>query len=133
MQIEYVISFSSARTVDRHGIVKAINYAIKRCLAKLEKKGFAPVNSRILLDGSLKAPDKYKNQKTIISGDVKEPIIALASICAKVARDRRMKQIGKDYPAYGFEIHKGYGTRLHYQRLTENGPCIQHRLTFLKL
>lgn len=126
-----VVSFSSAKTIDRKGIVHAIHSALTRCLNKLEKQGFANEGSIVLLDGSLKAPVKFKKQKTIIDGDAKEPVIALASICAKVLRDRRMKRVGKKYPKYGFEIHKGYGTLAHYKALNENGPCDEHRLTFL--
>ncbi|MFA6404968.1 MAG: ribonuclease HII [Candidatus Paceibacterota bacterium] len=130
---DYVVSLVDAKTIDRVGIVKAIQMAINSCLRKLEKRGFATFHSKILLDGSLKAPTKFKDQKTIIRGDAKEAIIALASICAKVKRDRHMKRISKKYTEYGLEIHKGYGTKSHYMALKKYGPCKEHRLTFLKL
>jgi ribonuclease HII len=72
------------------------------------------------------------NQKTIIDGDAKEPIIALASICAKVLRDRKMKRLAKKYPGYGFEVHKGYGTKAHYRAIKKNGLSDIHRRSFLK-
>lgn len=127
----YSVSFSSARFIDKHGISKAIKVALAKCLAKLEKQGFADADVKILLDGSLKAPDKFKDQKTIIDGDAKEPIIALASICAKVYRDRYMKKLSRKYPDYGFEKHKGYGTEAHYGAIRKKGTCPEHRLTFL--
>ena len=69
---------------------------------------------------------------TIIKGDVKEPIIALASICAKVTRDRKMRQWAKKYPQYGFDVHKGYGTRRHYEAIKKNGLTDLHRRSFLQ-
>ena len=85
----------------------------------------------ILLDGGLKAPAKYKDQKTIIKGDEKVKIIALASIIAKVSRDRHMRRLAKKFPDYGFEIHKGYGTRAHYRALHRRGLSPLHRRSFL--
>ena len=79
--------------------------------------GFPSAKTKILLDGSLHAPDIYVKQKTIIRGDEKEAIIAAASIVAKVLRDRRMKRLAKKFPGYGFEVHKGYGTKAHYRIL----------------
>ncbi|KKQ35589.1 MAG: Ribonuclease [Candidatus Nomurabacteria bacterium GW2011_GWB1_37_5] len=90
------------------------------------------LNSKILLDGSLKAPDEYKNQKTIIKGDEKVKIIALASIIAKVSRDKIMRRFAKKFPQYGFEIHKGYGTKAHHKALKKYGPCEIHRMSFLR-
>jgi ribonuclease HII len=86
----------------------------------------------ILLDGGLKAPPKYLNQKTIIGGDEKEPLIALASIVAKVLRDRRMVRYAKIHPKYSFEVHKGYGTALHRRLIKKHGPSVLHRRSFIK-
>ncbi len=71
-----------------------------------------PERARVLLDGLLHAPEEY-DQETIIRGDESEPIIALASVAAKVKRDRLMKRLALKYPEYGFDIHKGYGTKKH--------------------
>lgn len=131
-KISYTVSFSSAAVIDKRGISYAIRSAISRSLKKLEKNNFISLNSKILLDGSLKAPDKFKNQKTIIDGDAKEPIIALASICAKVLRDRKMKKLAEIYPQYSFEIHKGYGTKVHYKAIKKHGISKIHRRSFLK-
>ena len=84
----------------------------------------------VLLDGALKAPPEY-SQETIINGDELIPIISLASIAAKVTRDRLMVELSKKYPEYSFEKHKGYGTAAHYEALKKHGPCDIHRRSFL--
>ena len=68
----------------------------------------------------------------MIKGDSKSAYIAAASILAKVTRDRYMEQLAQEYPQYGFEVHKGYGTKRHYAALQEYGPCPAHRMSFLK-
>jgi ribonuclease HII len=95
----------------------------------LEK--FSKKANLILLDGSLKAPKKYK-QKTIIKGDEKIPLISAASIIAKVSRDKKMLVFHKKFPKYCFDRHKGYGTKLHYKKLKKHGLCSIHRRTFLR-
>ena len=69
--------------------------------------------------------------KTVIKGDEKFPAVAAASIIAKVSRDRFMTRLARRYPAYGFEVHKGYGTAVHRRAIKKYGPCDAHRLTFL--
>ena len=91
-----------------------------------------PSNVFIYLDGLLTAPPEY-SQQTIIGGDEAVPLIALASIAAKVVRDHLMTRLAKEFPEYGFEIHKGYGTRAHYDALLKYGPCAIHRRSFLHL
>ena len=85
---------------------------------------------RIQLDGALRAPVEYA-QETVINGDDLIPLISLASIAAKVTRDRLMMQYAKEFPDYGFEVHKGYGTKAHYEALKIHGPCAIHRRSFL--
>ena len=70
--------------------------------------------------------------QTVVHGDGLSANIAAASILAKVTRDRYMEEMAGRYPQYGFEIHKGYGTKAHYAALTEYGPCPIHRRTFLR-
>ena len=126
---DFAVSFVDHNTIDRKGIVEAINLAIERSLHKLT---LAPSETRVFLDGGLKAPNEFKNQKTIIKGDQKIPVIALASIVAKVSRDRKMHLLAKKYQDYGFENHVGYGTTAHYTAIKKLGLCEIHRRTFLK-
>ncbi|MDE2038015.1 MAG: ribonuclease HII [Patescibacteria group bacterium] len=129
----FEVSFSGAAVIDARGIVRAVRAAMDRCLRRLERRGFAaPSACAVLLDGSLYAPARYPDQTTIIDGDATEPIIALASICAKVLRDRKMKRLAEKRPGYGFEVHKGYGTKAHYEALRKRGPTPEHRRSFLK-
>lgn len=127
--VDFCVTFQSEKVID----TKGISFAIKKSLeTSLDSLKIAPEKCQVLLDGGLKAPLEYKNQKTIIKGDAKEMTIALASICAKVLRDRKMKAWGKKYPYYGFEIHKGYGTKGHYAALRKHGLSTLHRKSFIK-
>lgn len=127
--LQFAVAFGSARMIDKKGIVFAIQDSLSRALLKL---GSNPKKTTILLDGGLKAPQNYIYQKTIIKGDEKEPVIALASIVAKVSRDKLMKKNSRKYPKYDFEKHKGYGTLGHYQKIKRHGTSILHRKSFLK-
>jgi ribonuclease HII len=125
---DFKITMISAKEIDKIGISHAIKKALAQSLAYL-----APLSSaQILLDGGLRAPEHFKKQKTIIKGDEKEPMIALASIAAKVTRDRYMLRQAKTYPVYGFEQHMGYGTRVHREAIVRHGPSPLHRKSFLK-
>jgi ribonuclease HII len=140
--VYFAVSYSSAKMIDEKGIVPAIKSALNRSLKKIEnfslrsdlstQVGPELNDCQVLLDGSLKAPLRYVNQKTIIGGDNIEPVISLASICAKVLRDRKMKRLAKKYPHYGFEVHKGYGTKTHYKAIKKHGFSKEHRKSFLK-
>ena len=129
-----IINFSiisvSNKVIDKIGIVPAINLCVKNCLDKLQAD---PEETSVLLDGSLYAPKIYENQETIIKGDEKEPLIAMASIVAKISRDWYMKnEVAQKFPQYSFEKHKGYGTKQHYQAIKEHGISEIHRRSFLK-
>ena len=126
--LDFAVSLVSERVIDRKGIVSAIKLGIKRCFKKLE----IDEGSQIFLDGSLKAPENFHHQLTVIRGDEKIPIISLASIMAKVTRDRKMMSLAKKFPKFNFDIHKGYGTYLHRQALKKYGLTEIHRLSFLK-
>lgn len=128
-RLSCAVSFTSAAVIDRRGISFAITRALTECLKVL---GARASECRVLLDGSLKAPPKFVFQRTIIKGDEKEPAIALASIVAKVSRDRLMRRLAKKYPCYDFDIHKGYGTKAHYKKLKIHGLSPIHRRSFLK-
>jgi len=123
------VAFVSSNVIDRRGIVFSIHVAISSTLNSFEHD---PSTSRILLDGGLRAPFYYADQKTIIKGDEKELSIALASIVAKVARDARMVALAKKFPNHGFENHKGYGTQAHYKAIKKYGITLQHRRSYLK-
>ena len=126
--LHFVVSFVGARIIDKKGIV----FAIKTTLAQsLKKIGANPKNSKILLDGGLHASQKYLNQKTIIRGDESELSISLASIAAKVTRDRKMVRLAQKYPTYGFDKHKGYGTKYHCEQILKYGLSSEHRVSFL--
>ena len=84
----------------------------------------------ILVDGKFKIPNLSLRQKNIIKGDFSVFSIALASIVAKVTRDRFMEEMDKKYPEYGFTKHKGYGTKVHLEALKKYGPCPIHRKSF---
>jgi ribonuclease HII len=124
----FVVSFTSHRSIDKQGIVPAITSALTRSLQKLAVK---PEECLVLLDGGLRAPVEFKYQETIIKGDEKECAIACASVMAKVSRDRRMVHFSQKYPEYGFEMHKGYGTKNHYAQIKHYGICPIHRKSFL--
>lgn len=123
-----VTSFVSQMIIDRDGLTVSLSRAIARCLKKLS---VPPERTEVLLDGGIYAPSAYVRQKTIIRGDAKEPLIALASIVAKVRRDRYMIRLARRFPQYGFETHKGYGTKQHYEALRKYGISPIHRVSFL--
>lgn len=126
--LRFAVSLVGHHLIDRQGIAAAVRLGIRRCLSRFV---YRPQECLVLLDGSLCAPRRWVYQRTIIRGDETEPPIALASIVAKVRRDRRMLKLDKVYPQYFFREHKGYGTRKHYHALKKHGPSPIHRLSFL--
>ena len=124
---ELALASVGPATIDRIGISAAARLAVGRCLKKLKIKN---KNHKILLDGSLYAPKTYLNQKTIIKGDEKIPLIAAASIFAKIWRDKKMVRLHEQFPKYRFDLHKGYGTELHRKLVKKHGLSNIHRKTF---
>lgn len=125
--LQISVSSVGPALIDRLGISAAARMAVGRCLKKLaiRRKPHA-----IVLDGSLYAPRTYLNQKTIIKGDEKVPLIAAASIIAKIHRDSKMIRLHKQFPKYHFDLHKGYGTKLHRKLVKKHGLCDIHRRSF---
>lgn len=124
--IAYCIAFADHKEIDDINILQATFLAMQRAIDGLSvKPDFA------LIDGN-REKDFGLPVQTIVKGDSRSASIAAASILAKVTRDDVMDQMAAEYPSYGFEIHKGYGTKAHYRALAEFGPCAIHRMTFLK-
>jgi len=113
------------RTIDKINILQASFLAMRRALKALPLEP-----DFIILDGRFKIPKLTTPQTAIIKGDSKVWAVAAASIIAKVSRDWIITELDKEYPAYGFAQHKGYGTKLHLAKLTEHGPCPIHRFSF---
>ena len=130
-QIDFAVAMVSAQVIDRIGIVPAVNRALTRALARLTLPRQDLGKVMVKLDGGLKAPVQYQNQETIIKGDAKEPVIGLASICAKVTRDRYMvrKSSQKIFAPYDLATHKGYGTKVHRAAIAQQGLLWIHRET----
>ena len=144
--IYFAIARVQPKTIDRINIREATNLAATRALGRVGKLISLEVSKltriKVLLDGgiyinkgtlkTLLAIGYTLNPKTIIGGDDTIPAIQLASIVAKVTRDNYMKKLHKKFPQYGFDVHKGYGTRMHYRALKKYGRSPEHRKSFLK-
>jgi len=128
-ELAYSVSFASAKAIDRDGIVPSIRKSVASALLRLRSD---PERVTVLLDGLLKAPPVYRSQKTIIRGDEKRTVIAMASVVAKVLRDRKMEELHLRYPKYGFDRHKGYGTPEHRDAIRAHGLSEEHRRSFCR-
>ena len=124
--VAWSVAWADEKEIDEINILNARMLAMKRAVAGLSVKP-----DLALVDGN-RAPDLDCPLETVVKGDGKSASIAAASILAKVSRDRYMLEMAEQYPRYAFEKHKGYPTKLHYERLRAYGPCPIHRLTFLK-
>ena len=124
--ISYGIAFADHNEIDSLNILNATFTAMNRAISQLDQ-----TPALALIDGNTVKGIEYPAQ-AIVGGDGKCASIAAASILAKVTRDRFMVEMAEKYPQYGFERHKGYGTKLHYQALREYGASPIHRKTFLK-
>ena len=124
--VAYSIAMVDEKVIDEINILQATFSAMQQAVETLDVKP-----DIVLIDGN-RAPNLTISAKTIIKGDSLSANIAAASILAKVTRDRFMENIDQVYPRYGFSVHKGYGTKRHYEALREFGPCEIHRMSFLK-
>lgn len=129
----------SNKTIDKVNILNAtllaMRFAVEDVMGKLEEeKCFSgeieTSKSCLLVDGNREIPKMKMRQRLFTKGDARIFSIAVASICAKVYRDELMKQYHEKWPCFGFDAHKGYGTKRHMEALTKNGPCEIHRKSF---
>jgi ribonuclease HII len=127
--LDFKVAMVGAGMIDRIGITRAVALATARALSRLSCD---PAHAEVRLDGLLSAPVHFIHQQTIIRGDQTEPVISLASIMAKVTRDRYMVCLAKRYPAYDLARHKGYGTLVHRTCIAKNGLSDLHRKYFCK-
>lgn len=123
---DYCIARATIAEIEEINILNAAMLAMKRAVSGLETKP-----TLVLADGN-KTPDVPCEVRAVVKGDGNSASIAAASILAKVTRDRYMLEMEEKYPEYGFEKHKGYGTKLHREKILELGPCPIHRPSFLK-
>ena len=124
--VAYGIAFATHTEIDEINILQATYLAMERAMAQLSVKP-----QLALIDGN-RAKDFGLPVQTVVHGDSLSASIAAASILAKVTRDEFMEQMAVEYPQYGFEIHKAYGTKAHYEALRTYGACPIHRMSFLK-
>lgn len=124
--LAYGIAFADHTEIDEINILQATYLAMERALNELSIRPDVT-----LIDGN-RAKDFGLPVQTVVHGDSLSANIAAASILAKVTRDDLMLELAKLYPQYGFQVHKGYGTKAHYEALAQYGPCPIHRMTFLK-
>lgn len=124
----YGIGIVSAEEIDEMNILQATYKAMRMAIDKLSKRPEVLLNDAVIIPGI----DESIHQEKIIKGDAKSVSIAAASILAKVTRDRYMEELGEKYPEYGFEKHKGYGTKAHIEVIKKYGITPEHRKTFLK-
>lgn len=123
--IAYNIAFSSVEEIEEYNILNATMLAMKRAV-----EGLAVKADYAIIDGN-KTPDLKIPCESIVKGDANSMSIAAASILAKVSRDRLCYEYAEKYPEYMFDKHKGYGTKLHTEKIKEYGPCEIHRMSFL--
>ncbi len=126
-EIEFAVASVDADVIDEINILQATHRAMNEALAQLN-----PLPPHALVDGrpvkTLRVP-----QTAIVKGDARSYSIAAASVLAKVTRDRQMREYARQFPEYGFEAHKGYGTAKHLAAIAKHGACLIHRKTFAPL
>ena len=124
--VAYAIAWADEKEIDAINILNARMLAMDRAIKRLN-----PAADFALIDGNRNQGIELQNEM-VVHGDARSASIAAASILAKVSRDRFMVELAEQYPQYAFEKHKGYPTKLHYERLRQYGPSPVHRKTFLK-
>ena len=123
--LAWSVAFASVEEIEERNILGATMLAMNRAIA-----GLSLTPDLALIDGNRNKEIEVPS-RCVVHGDARCASIAAASILAKVSRDHLMLELAREYPQYGFEKHKGYGTRAHYAALREYGPCPAHRPSFL--
>ncbi|MDQ5883202.1 MAG: ribonuclease [Patescibacteria group bacterium] len=126
--LKYVVSKAPAKEIDEKGIAVCIKACVKNSVIKI---GADKEKTKVLLDGGLSVGEDFI-EESFIKGDENLPVISLASIVAKVLRDKEISLLGEKYPEYHFEKHKGYGTKAHMDAILKHGLTEFHRKSFLK-
>lgn len=124
--LSYSIAYATVDEIEEINILNATMLAMRRAIDGLEIKA-----DYAMIDGN-KIPPIDIDAECIVKGDAKSMSIACASILAKVSRDRLLYKYAEEYPMYGFDKHKGYGTKIHREAILKYGPCPYHRKSFLK-
>ena len=124
--LAYSIAFATVEEIEEMNILNATMLAMKRAVEGLSVKA-----DYALIDGNRFPPLDIQGEY-VVKGDAKSMSIAAASILAKVSRDRLCYEYAEKYPMYGFDKHKGYGTKAHTEAILKYGPCEIHRMSFLK-
>jgi len=122
--LAWCVAYATVQEIDTMNILRATLLAMQRAV-----QGLAPAPQLALVDGN-QAPRLSCAVQTIVKGDATVPAISAASILAKTARDADLMRLHAQYPEYGFDSHKGYGTRQHLDALRRHGPCPEHRRSF---
>ena len=125
LALAWSVAFASVEEIEERNILGATMLAMNRAISGLSLKP-----ELALIDGNRNREIQVPS-RCVVHGDARCASIAAASILAKVSRDRLMVELAREYPQYGFDRHKGYGTRAHYAALREYGPCPAHRPSFL--
>lgn len=123
----WAVALVDEKTIDEINILQATYRAMTQAV-----EGLTVPADFVYIDGNGVPAQLGLPCEAVVGGDAKSPSIAAASVLAKVTRDRLLREYAVQYPAYGFEKHKGYGSRAHYEALLQNGPCPIHRRTFLR-
>lgn len=125
--LAYAVCTADVSMIEEINILNATFYAMNQAVKNLNIRP-----EFVFVDGN-RSPGLDIDHECLVGGDDKSLSVAAASILAKVARDRYLKEVlAKEYPQYEFEKHKGYGTKLHFEKISEFGPCPEHRRSFLK-
>lgn len=135
--VPFAVARVYPRGIEKMNISGAANRAALKAFSRLMRTHKISPRTPVFLDGGLflgnklAQKQKQKSATTVVKADETIPAVAAASIIAKVARDRFMTRLAKQYPEYGFEVNKGYGTAAHFRAIKKTGSCAAHRLTFL--